>query len=156
MIPSSKIIDPKRVRELMAAMQPKDAPAPVVVRTVRLTPGQRLANAYEMIKNTQCTLGTSSLSWKVSIKGIIKYAKENNLPLLWQRPELDQQAKAIVDSGKYTNVRHGLRVRVAYQLALKHGVSKACRLTGVCREGLYAHCRRYEIPTPLQATGLSR
>ena len=151
---SSKIIDPTRVRALMAAMQPVDQPA--VSKVVKLTPGMRLANAYEMIKNTQCTLGTSSMSWKVSIKGIIKYAKDNHLPLLWQRPELDQQAKAIVDSGKYTNVRHGLRVRVAYQLALKHGVSKACRLTGVCREGLYAHCRRYEIKTPLQITGNSR
>ena len=154
MTPSSKIIDPKRVRELMAAMQPKDA-SKKPDAPAKLTPGQRLANAYAMIKNTQCTLGTSSMSWKVSIKGIIKYAKDNELPLLWQRPELDQQAKAIVESGNYTNVRHGLRVRVAYQLALKHGVSKACRLTGVCREGLYAHCRRYEIPTPLQVTGNS-
>jgi hypothetical protein len=109
--------------------------------------------AYEMIAKSNSTLRAASQSWGVAIASIRNYAIDNNLPLSWNADGMVEQAKQLVAEGKYQNVRHGMRTRVAYELAKKHGVSQACRMTGTTRRGLYYYCQRYDLPTPLRATG---
>ena len=143
----SKLISPDRVRQLMAAMQPSKVVAPVV----RITNATKIANAYEMIRKTGCTLTAASNSLKVSIKNIIKHAEEHNLPFLWKDRGLEAAAKKIVVEERFRNIRFGLKARVAYELAFKEGVSKACKMVGTSREGVYAYCRRHKLETPLRA-----
>lgn len=147
----SKILSPDRVRALMAQMQPKDEP--VKKPTNPISVHSKAHKAYEMIAKSKCTLAAASQSWGVATSTIIRHAKENNLPILWNTDGLVTQAKQLVKEGKYSNARHGLRTRVAYELALKYGVSRACRMAGTTRRGLYYYCQRYDLPTPLRATG---
>lgn len=147
----SKILSPDRVRQLMAQMQPKDEEVKVDVTS--LYQHSKVHKAYEMIAKSKCTLAAASQSWGVATSTIIRHAKSNNLPVLWSSDGLVNQAKQLVKEGKYSNARHGLRTRVAYELALKYGVSKACRMSGTTRRGLYYYCQRYDLPTPLRATG---
>jgi hypothetical protein len=148
----NKILSPHRVRELMAQMtkeQEAKNPAPPV--------GKKQGNvmrACEMIVKTGCSIPAAAQSWGVKTKSIIKYAKENNITVVHQPAELDIKAKEIVNSGAYrTHIPRGLRQRVAYYLSFKYSVSEACRLARVCRRGLYYYCQRYDLPTPLRATG---
>jgi hypothetical protein len=145
----SKILSPDRVRQLMAQMQSKEKS----VEVPSLYPHSKVHKAYEMIEKSKCTLAAASQSWGVATSTIIRHAKSNNLPVLWSSDGLINQAKQLVKEGKYSNARHGLRTRVAYELALKYGVSKACRMAGTTRRGLYYYCQRYDLPTPLRATG---
>ena len=152
---SNQILSPSRVREMMAAMQPvgKQEDVSELARTRK----SKVVRAYEMIQKTGCTLRSASLSWKTSIHSIVVYARENELPNLWNADALTEQAKAIVKDNKINeHIRHGLKQRVAYQLALKIGVSEACRKLNIDRRGLYYYCERYELPTPLRATGISK
>jgi NH3-dependent NAD+ synthetase len=143
----SKILSPDRVRQLMAAMQPK------VEQEVTLKPSSKVHRAYEMIAKSKSTLRAASQSYGVGIKVIVAYAKDNGLPITWNADGLVEQARQLIKEGKYQNARHGLRTRITYELALKHGVSKACRMAGTTRRGLYYYCQRYDLPTPLRATG---
>ena len=143
----SKILSPDRVRQLMAAMQPKVEPE------VTLKPSSKVHRAYEMIAKSKSTLRAASQSYGVGIKVIVAYAKDNGLPITWGADGLVNQARQLVKEGKYQNARHGLRTRITYELALKYGVSKACRMAGTTRRGLYYYCQRYDLPTPLRATG---
>ena len=115
------------------------------------------AKAYDMIKKTGCTLRAASISWKATTKNIIAYANANDLPILWNALSLDDEAKRIVAIGGWTQgLKFGLKQRVAYHLAIKVGVSEACRRLKCNRRGLYYYCVRYNLPTPLRATGLIR
>jgi NH3-dependent NAD+ synthetase len=143
----SKILSPDRVRQLMAAMQPKVEPE------VTLKPSSKVHRAYEMIAKSKSTLRAASQSYGVGIKVIVAYAKDNGLPITWNADGLVEQARQLIKEGKYQNARHGLRTRITYELALKYGVSKACRMAGTTRRGLYYYCQRYDLPTPLRATG---
>lgn len=107
--------------------------------------------AYEMVMKSKCTAGLAAQSYKVSVQSIREYAKENKLPFVWKADGLVEQAKQLVASGNYKNVRHGLRTRVAYELAKQYGVSEACRMTGTTRRGLYYYCDRHGIPTPARS-----
>lgn len=148
----NKILSPHRVRELMAQMNKEQEvknPTPVVV-------GKQgnVMRAVDMIVKTKCSIPAAAQSWGVKTKSIIKYAKENNIPIVHQPAELDIKAREIVNSGSYRNhIPRGLRQRVAYYLSFKYSVSEACRLAKVCRRGLYYFCQRYDLPTPLRATG---
>ena len=143
----NKILSPDRVRQLMAAMQPK------VEQDVTLKPTSKVHRAYEMIAKSKSTLRAAAQSYGVGIKEIVAYAKDNGLPITWVADGLVEQARQLIKEGNYHNARHGLRTRIAYELALKHGVSKACRMAGTCRRGLYSYCQRYDLPTPTRATG---
>ena len=113
-----------------------------------------VVRAIDMIVKTKCSIPAAAQSWGVKTKSIIKYAKENNISIVHQPSELDIKAKEIVDSGSYRNhIPRGLRQRVAYYLSFKYSVSEACRLAKVCRRGLYYYCQRYDLQTPLRATG---
>lgn len=143
-MPSSKILSPDRVRELMAAMQPKPEPAQVI------EPGRKKVHyACEMIQKSGASLRAASQSWGVGIKKILTYARENGIPISVSPVRLDERAKALVESGEYKKgIPHGLKQRVAYELALRIGVSRACRELQVSRRGIYYYCEKYGIPTP--------
>jgi hypothetical protein len=143
-------LDPAKVR---AMMTPVEAPKPNQGGRPRMTASRRTINAYDMIGKTGCTLESAARSYAIPVCRIVNYAKRNNLPYHWQQDGMVKSAKELVSRGIHTNVRHGLKARVAYELALKHGVSKACRMVGTSREGFYAYCRRYELPTPVRVTG---
>jgi hypothetical protein len=146
----SKILSPNRVRQLMAAMQPKvEEPT----KEINIKPTSRLHRAYEMIEKSKSSLTAAAQSWGVPTCSILRYVRDNNLPVTWGGDGLVEQARQLIKEGKYSNARHGLRTRIAYELALKHGVSKACRMAGTTRRGLYYYCQRYDLPTPLRATG---
>jgi hypothetical protein len=148
MLKANKIIDPTRVRALMAAMQPSEPPAQE--SSVKPKHNKSKAEyACEMIIKTKCSIPAAASSWNVSSKKIIEFAKENGLAIVHKPWELDAKAKAIVESGAHTQgIPRGLKQRVAYELALKVGVSEACRRLKVCRRGLYYYCHRYDLPTP--------
>lgn len=144
-------LSPDDVRRLMAEMTP-------VVTKVEDTykPKNSIEAAYHMIQKAGSTLACACQSWKVKKVDVIKYAKENNLPFLWSVSTYDEEAKKIAEdmikTGKHVqNVRHGLRQRVAYLLALKVGVSEACRRLSIDRRGLYYYCKNYDLPTPARA-----
>ena len=143
----SKIMSPDRVRQLMAAMQPKVEPE------VTLKPKSKVHRAYEMIAKSKSTLRAASQSYGVGIKVIVAYAKDNGMPITWNADGLVEQARQLIKEGNYQNARHGLRTRITYELALKHGVSKACRMAGTTRRGLYYYCQRYDLPTPSRVPG---
>lgn len=142
-----KLLSPDRVRELMTQYA-----KPVVVERKPRSRAKKIMCAYEMLIRSKCSLKAASQSWGVSISSIRNYAIENKLPLVWKADGMVEQAKQIVTEGKYQNVRHGLRSRVAYELAKKHGVSQACRMAGTTRRGLYYYCERHQLPTPLRFT----
>lgn len=123
---------------------------PVVAEKKPRSKAGKIKSAYEMLVKSNSTLRAASQSWGVAIASIRKYAIENKLPLVWNADGLVEQAKQLVAEGKYQDVRHGLRTRVAYELAKKHGVSQACRMAGTTRRGLYYYCQRYDLPTPIR------
>jgi len=141
----SKLLSPNRVRELMSQYA-----QPVVVEKKPRSRSGKIKCAYEMITKSNSTLRAASQSWGVGIASIRRYAKENHLPMVWNADGLVEQAKQLVAEGKYQNARHGLRTRIAYELAKKHGVSLACRMAGTTRRGLYYYCQRNDLPTPLR------
>jgi hypothetical protein len=145
----SKLLSPNRVRELMSQYA-----QPVVVERKPRSKSGKIKCAYEMLTKSNSTLRAASQSWGVAIASIRQYAKDNHLPFVWTADGLVEQAKQLVASGNYKNVRHGLRTRVAYELAKTHGVSQACRMAGTTRRGLYYYCERYQLPTPLRLAGV--
>lgn len=148
MLKANKILDPARVRALMASMQPEGTPQAKVEFAQRNTKS-KVENACTMIVKTSCSIPAAAQSWGVSTKKILEYAKANNIPVVHKPWELDAKAKEIVERGTHTqNIPRGLKQRVAYELALKVGVSEACRRLKVCRRGLYYYCDRYNLPTP--------
>ena len=148
MIKANKIIDPERVRALMASMQPEGVQQDKAM-AVKRNNRSKIESACMMIVKTSCSIPAAAQSWRVSTKSILAYAKANNIPVVHKPWELDAKAKAIIDSGSYTqNIPRGLKQRVAYELALKIGVSAACRRLKVCRRGIYYYCDRYNLPTP--------
>jgi hypothetical protein len=148
MLKANKIIDPGRVRALMAAMQPEGVLQDKAMDVKRNT-RSKIESACMMIVKTSCSIPAAAQSWRVSTKSILSYAKANNIPVVHKPWELDAKAKAIIESGSHTqNIPRGLKQRVAYELALKIGVSAACRRLKVCRRGIYYYCDRYNLPTP--------
>lgn len=142
----AKLLHPDRVRELMAAMQPKGEPQE---QRKPDRPKGKIALAYDMVRKTGCSLSSAAMSWGVKVKSIIRYAKENDLPYVITADMHDDKAKQIVESGQYLGeIPHGLKQRVGYYLALKMGMSKACRLLKIHRRGVYYYCERYNLPTP--------
>ncbi len=141
----SKLLSPDRVRELMTQYA-----KPVVAMPKPRSRAKKIQCAYEMLIRSNCTLRAASQSWGVAISSIRTYAIDNKLPLVWKADGMVEQAKQLVVNGKHQNARHGLRTRVAYELAKKHGVSEACRMAGTTRRGLYYYCERYQLPTPLR------
>jgi uncharacterized protein (UPF0147 family) len=140
---------PDDVRRLMSSMQPVHVQDDYV-------PKNDIERAYDMIKKSNSTLACACQSYKVKKASVIKYAKDNNLPMPWAVNVYDEEAKKIADrlieSGAHIqNLRHGLKQRVAYLLALKVGVSEACRRINIDRRGLYYYCKNYELPTPCRA-----
>lgn len=140
---------PDDVRRLMSTMQP-------VQTQEEYVPKNDIERAYHMIKKSNSTLACACQSYKVKKAAVIKYAKDNNLPMPWATNVYDEEAKKIADrlieSGAHIqNLRHGLKQRVAYLLALKVGVSEACRRISIDRRGLYYYCKNYELPTPCRA-----
>lgn len=148
MLKANKLLDPARVRALMASMQPECTPAAkpeVAQRNTR----SRVENACTMIVKTSCSIPAAAQSWRVSTKKILEYARANNIPVVHKPYELDAKAREIVERGTHTqNIPRGLKTRVTYELALKVGVSEACRRLKTCRRGLYYYCDRYNLPTP--------
>jgi hypothetical protein len=140
-----QIISPNRVREMMAAMTKKieaTLPSPKVR-------GSKEYNACQMVIKTSCSVSSAARSWNVPIRKILDFAKKNNIHIVHKPYELDDKAKAIVESGKYMGeIPRGMKHRVAYELALKVGASQACRTLKLCRRGLYYYCDRYNLPTP--------
>lgn len=142
----NKLLDPMRVRQMMAAMQPsieieqlpKEAP--------------NVIKAYDMIVKSKCALSDAAKSWKVKVSAIINYAKQNKFPLEVNAHTLDDQAKRIVASKKFDKIKQGLKTRVTYLLALECGITKACKITGASRRGVYYYCKQYDLPTPLRYT----
>lgn len=109
--------------------------------------------AYEMTRKSGCSLASAARSWGVKVDSIIRYAQENKLPWVVNQDTLEAKAIEIVNCGNYaqlkaSNIPHGLKQRVGYQLALKVGTSRACRMLGVSRRGIYYYCERYNLPTP--------
>jgi hypothetical protein len=143
---SNKLIDPARVRELMAAMQPK-----VQTKVVPKIDTPIIANAYQMIIKSGCSISDAAQSWKVKVSSIVNYAKENKLPLEVNKHKLDQYAKQIVKSKQFNNIKKGAKTRVAYLLALEYGVSEACRMVKASRRGVYYYCLQYNLPTPIRS-----
>lgn len=130
----------------MAAMQPK-----VEFKKAPKIDTPIIANAYNMIVKSNCSISDAAQSWGVKINSIINYAKENNLPLEVTKHKLDQKAKQIVKTKKFDNIERGLKTRVAYLLALEVGVSKACKTIGASRRGVYYYCKQYNLPTPIRS-----
>jgi hypothetical protein len=142
---TNKLLNPQRVRELMAAMQPK----PEVREPVKKDKKSRTHYACEMIIKTSCSVASAAQSWGVSVKTILTYAKENNLPVVHKPWKLDEKAKQMVEDGSWRQgIPRGLKQRVAYEMALKFGTSEACRRLKISRRGLYYYCIRYNLPTP--------
>lgn len=140
---------PDDVRRLMSSMQPVQTQDDYV-------PKNDVERAYHMVKQSGSTLACACMSWKVKKSEVIKYAKENNLPFLWASAtydaEADKMANELLKSGAHVqNIRHGIGQRVAYLMALKIGVSEACRRINIDRRGLYYYCKNYELPTPCRA-----
>lgn len=132
----------------MASMQPESTPQ-ATVEFVKRNNRNRAENACKMIIKTSCSIPAAAQSWGVSTKKILQYAKANNIPVVHKPWELDARAKEIVERGTHTqNIPRGLKTRVTYELALKVGVSEACRRLNTCRRGLYYYCDRYNLPTP--------
>jgi hypothetical protein len=149
MLKANKILDPERVRALMASMQPPGVQHDSKVDFSKRNTRSKVENACTMIVKTACSIPAAAQSWGVSTKKILDYAKANNIPVVHKPWELDAKAKEIIESGSYTqNVPRGLKQRVAYELALKIGLSQACRRLNVCRRGIYYYCERYNLPTP--------
>jgi hypothetical protein len=156
MLKANKIIDPDRVRALMAAMQPEGVKQDKAM-SVKRNPQSKVENACSMIVKTSCSIPAAAQSWGVSTKSILAYAKANNIPVVHKPWELDAKAKSIIESGSHTqNIPRGLKQRVAYELALKVGLSEACRRLNVCRRGIYYYCERYNLPTPERSERRSR
>jgi hypothetical protein len=148
MLKANKILDPARVRALMASMQPEGTPQ-AKVEFVKRNTRSKVENACTMIVKTSCSIPAAAQSWGVSTKKILEYAKANNIPVVHKPWDLDAKAKEIVERGTHTqNIPRGLKTRVTYELALKVGVSEACRRLNTCRRGLYYYCDRYNLPTP--------
>lgn len=142
-------LDPAKVRAMMTPVeQPKKNTGGRPV-----SKSKKVELAYEMIQKTGCTLESAAKSYGVKVYGIVQYAKREGKPYVWNAEGLDKKAVELVERGVFTNIRHGLKTRVAYQLALKHGVSKACRMVGTSRRGLYGYCERYNLKTPARETG---
>lgn len=142
-------LSPDDVRRLMSSMQPTQTQDEYV-------PKNDIERAYHMIKKSNSSLACACQSYKVKKASVIKYAKDNNLPMPWATDAYDEKAKKIaerlIESGAHIqNLRHGLKQRVAYLLALKVGVSEACRRINIDRRGLYYYCKNYELPTPCRA-----
>jgi len=146
---SNKIINPNRVRELMAAMQAEIVKKEEIAQPNKKTRGSREYNACQMVIKTSCSVSSAARSWSVPIHKILKFAKKNNIHIVYNPDEMDKKAKALVETGAYKKgIPRGLKQRVAYELALRVGVSEACRTIKVCRRGLYYYCDRYNLPTP--------
>jgi hypothetical protein len=115
MIKANKIIDPGRVRALMAAMQPEGVlqdKAMAVKRNNR----SKIESACMMIVKTSCSIPAAAQSWRVSTKSILAYAKANNIPVVHKPWELDAKAKAIIESGSHTqNIPRGFLVQYLLQ-----------------------------------------
>lgn len=142
-------LDPAKVRAMMTPVeQPKKKTGGRPMKSP-----QKVVLAYEMIQKTGCTLESAAKSYGVCVYRIVKWARENNKPYVWNAEGLDKKAAELVQRGVFTNIRHGLKTRVAYNLALKHGVSKACKMTGTSRRSIYYYCHRYDLPTPARQTG---
>ena len=144
----NKILSPNKVREMMAKMQ-----AEIESKEPQLPPARskegKVARACEMIQKTSCSIASAAQSWGVKTKSIISYAKDNGIKIHNKPDDLERKAKEIVVNKTYmSGVPRGLKQRVAYELSLKFGISKACRMLGVCRRGLYYYCERYNLPTP--------
>ncbi|CAB5238183.1 hypothetical protein UFOVP144_19 [uncultured Caudovirales phage] len=140
----NKLLDPMRVRQMMAAMQPQveiEQPIKEVPSVVR---------AYEMVIKSKCALSDAAKSWKVKVSAIINYAKRNKLPLKSNAHDFDTQARQIVNSKSFSKIKPGLKTRVTYLLALECGISEACKITGASRRGVYYYCKQYDLPTPLR------
>lgn len=148
MLKANKILDPARVRALMASMQPEGVQQDKAM-AVKRNNRSKIESACMMIVKTSCSIPAAAQSWRVSTKSILAYAKANNIPVVHKPWELDGKAKEIVERGTHTqNIPRGLKTRVTYELALKVGVSEACRRLKTCRRGLYYYCDRYNLPTP--------
>lgn len=146
---SNKIISPDRVRELMAAMQANIEKEEVIAQPDKKIRSSREYNACQMILKTSCSVSSAARSWGIPIHKILKFAKRSNIQIVYHPHEMDDKAKAIVENGSYKKfIPRGLKQRVAYELALRVGVSEACRTINVCRRGLYYYCDRYNLPTP--------
>lgn len=131
----------------MAAMQPSEPQIPEAVMADKKQ--TKVHNACMMIIKTACSIPAAAQSWGVPTKKIIEYARQNNIAVVYKPWELDAKAKDIVERGTHTqNIPRGLKTRVTYELALKVGVSEACRRLKTCRRGLYYYCDRYNLPTP--------
>lgn len=140
---------PDDVRRLMSSMQPVQTQTDYV-------PKNDIERAYHMMRKSGSSLAMACQSYKVKKTQVIKYANDNNLPALWSTVSNDEEAKKIanrlIESGAHMqNLRFGLKQRVAYLLALKVGVSEACRRVNSTRRGLYYYCKNYELPTPCRA-----
>lgn len=148
MLKANKLLDPDRVRALMASMQDNEPPKQEAAAKAR-SHMSKVENACQMIIKTACSIPAAAQSWGVSTKTIIEHARKNNIGIVYKPWELDEKAKDIVSRGTHTqNIPRGLKQRVAYELALKVGVSEACRRLKVCRRGIYYYCERYDLPTP--------
>jgi hypothetical protein len=139
----NKLLDPMRVRQMMAAMQP-------TVDQSIIKEAPNVIRAYEMVIKSKCALSDAAKSWKVKVSAIINYAKINKLPIEATTHNLDEQAKRIVATKKFGKIKPGLKTRVTYLLALECGISKACKITGASRRGVYYYCKQYDLPTPLR------
>lgn len=154
---SNKIINPNRVRELMAAMQADIEKQEAIAQPDRKIRSSREYNACQMILKTSCSVSSAARSWSIPIHKILKFAKRSNIQIVYHPHEMDEKARAIVESGAYTKgIPYGLKQRVAYELAMKYGVSEACRMIKVCRRGIYYYCERYGLPTPDRSTRRTR
>ena len=132
----------------MASMQPEGVQQDKAM-AVKRNNRSKIESACMMIVKTSCSIPAAAQSWRVSTKSILAYAKANNIPVVHKPWELDGKAKEIVERGTHTqNIPRGLKTRVTYELALKVGVSEACRRLKTCRRGLYYYCDRYNLPTP--------
>lgn len=154
---SNKIINPNRVRELMAAMQADIEKQEAIAQPDKKIRNSREYNACQMILKTSCSVSSAARSWSIPIHKILQFAKRSNIQIVYHPHEMDEKARAIVESGAYTKgVPYGLKQRVAYELAMKYGVSEACRMIKVCRRGIYYYCERYGLPTPDRSTRRTR
>jgi hypothetical protein len=146
---SNKIINPNRVRELMASMQADIEKQEAIAQPDNKIRNSREYNACQMILKTSCSVSSAARSWSIPIHKILKFAKRSNIQIVYHPHEMDDKAKAIIENGSYKkSIPRGLKQRVAYELALRVGVSEACRTINVCRRGLYYYCDRYNLPTP--------
>jgi len=140
----NKLLDPMRVRQMMAEMQP-DVDVKQISKEV-----PSVIKAYNMVVKSKCALSDAAKSWKVKVSAIINYAKQNKLPIVSNAHNLDTEAKQIVNSKSFSKIKPGLKTRVTYLLALQVGISQACKTTGASRRGVYYYCKQYDLPTPIR------